>query len=109
MRRSRSQHSLARFLGLTTEPTLSGWANSCALLGCLVGSLLAGALSDQFGRKKLLILSGFLFAVISSLDCLFPSDLHLSDFGAQYRHRKYLLDLCRHLRRRIRDYSAMDA
>jgi sugar porter (SP) family MFS transporter len=57
-----SQHALARLLGLTTEPALSGWANSCALLGCLVGSLGAGALSDKFGRKKLLIFSGFLFA-----------------------------------------------
>src|SRR5262249_16552222 len=42
-----------------------GWANSCALLGCLAGSLAAGALSDQFGRKKLLIFSGFLFGVSS--------------------------------------------
>jgi SP family xylose:H+ symportor-like MFS transporter len=60
-----SQHSLARLLGLTTEATLSGWANSCALLGCLVGSLAAGMLSDKFGRKKLLVFSGFLFAVSS--------------------------------------------
>lgn len=60
-----SQHSLARLLGLTTEATLSGWANSCALLGCLAGSLAAGAVSDKFGRKKLLIFSGFLFAVSS--------------------------------------------
>src|SRR5437588_10411411 len=37
-----SQHALPRMLGLTTEATLSGWANSCALLGCLVGSLGAG-------------------------------------------------------------------
>jgi len=60
-----SQHSLARLLGLTSEATLSGWANSCALLGCLVGSLAAGVLSDKFGRKKLLVFSGFLFAVSS--------------------------------------------
>ena len=62
-----SQHALARSLGLTTEAALSGWANSCALLGCLVGSLLAGALSDKFGRKKLLIFSAFLFAISSVL------------------------------------------
>src|SRR3974390_161022 len=48
-----SQNPFARLLGLTTEPALSGWANSCALLGCLAGSLLAGGLSDKFGRKKL--------------------------------------------------------
>ena len=46
---------------------LSGWANSCALLGCLLGSLVAGLLSDTFGRKRLLLTSAFLFAVSSVL------------------------------------------
>src|SRR5215470_8311799 len=59
------QSPLARFLGLTSEAALSGWANSSALLGCLAGSLLAGGLSDKFGRKKLLIFSGFVFAISS--------------------------------------------
>jgi len=52
-----------------------GWANSCALLGCLLGSLLAGGLSDQFGRKMLLILSAFLFAVTSVLTGWAPAFL----------------------------------
>jgi SP family xylose:H+ symportor-like MFS transporter len=43
----------------------AGWANSCALIGCLLGSLASGALSDKYGRKKLLILSAILFAVSS--------------------------------------------
>jgi sugar porter (SP) family MFS transporter len=47
------------------DPALVGWANSCALIGCLVGSLAAGALSDKFGRKRLLILAAILFAVTS--------------------------------------------
>ncbi len=46
---------------------LSGWANSCALVGCLAGSLVTGGLSDKFGRKKLLVISAFLFAVSSVL------------------------------------------
>jgi sugar porter (SP) family MFS transporter len=46
---------------------LIGWANSCALLGCLLGSLFAGAAADRFGRKKLLIASAVLFAVSSVL------------------------------------------
>ena len=53
-----------RFFGLA-DAASQGWANSCALLGCLVGALLAGALSDRFGRKRLLIFSAFLFAVTS--------------------------------------------
>ena len=46
---------------------LSGWANSCALLGCLAGSLLAGALSDKLGRKILLLAAAALFAISSVL------------------------------------------
>jgi sugar porter (SP) family MFS transporter len=53
--------------------TQSGWANSCALIGCLVGALLAGALSDKFGRKKLLIVSAFLFAATSIGNALAPT------------------------------------
>src|SRR6266478_6248287 len=53
-----------RYFELTSEAQI-GWANSCALIGCLVGALAAGALSDKFGRKKLLILSAFLFAITS--------------------------------------------
>lgn len=53
-----------RYFDLTTEAQI-GWANSCALIGCLVGSLIAGALSDRFGRKRLLIAAALLFAVTS--------------------------------------------
>lgn len=61
------QNGLARALGLNTEAALSGWANSCALLGCLAGSLVAGGMSDKFGRKRLLILSAFIFGASSIL------------------------------------------
>jgi SP family xylose:H+ symportor-like MFS transporter len=54
------------YFHLTSE-TAIGWANSCALIGCLAGSILSGALSERFGRKKLLILSAMLFAVSSVL------------------------------------------
>ncbi len=53
-----------RYFQLTSEAQI-GWANSCALIGCLVGALLAGGLSDRYGRKLLLILSAFLFALTS--------------------------------------------
>jgi sugar porter (SP) family MFS transporter len=53
-----------KFFNLTSDAQI-GWANSCALLGCLLGSLASGALSDRFGRKKLLLFSAFLFAVSS--------------------------------------------
>jgi sugar porter (SP) family MFS transporter len=42
-----------------------GWAMSCALIGCLIGALVAGGLSDRYGRKKLLLLSALVFGVSS--------------------------------------------
>jgi sugar porter (SP) family MFS transporter len=55
------------------DPRLVGWANSCALVGCLAGALVAGALSDRWGRKRLLILSALLFAVTSIGNALAPT------------------------------------
>src|ERR1039458_5193183 len=46
-----------------------------SLLGCLLGSVVAGGLSDRFGRKILLILSAFLFAVTSVLTGWAPAFL----------------------------------
>ena len=54
------------FFNLTRE-SLRGWANSCALLGCLAGAVLSGGMSDKFGRKRLLVVAALLFAVSSVL------------------------------------------
>jgi MFS family permease len=50
-----------------TSAALIGWANSCALLGCLAGSIVSGPLSDRFGRKRGLIVSALLFGISSIL------------------------------------------
>lgn len=50
-----------------TTDWLVGWANSCALLGCLAGSLVAGLVSDGVGRKRVLIASAMVFAASSIL------------------------------------------
>lgn len=52
------------YFHLTSE-ALIGWANSCALLGCFAGSLIAGSAADKFGRKRLLVISAILFALSS--------------------------------------------
>lgn len=44
-----------------------GWANSCALVGCFVGSLIAGSLGNRYGRRPVLLVSAVLFAVSSVL------------------------------------------
>ena len=54
------------YFHLTSQASI-GWANSCALLGCFAGSLLAGPSSDRFGRQRLLVLSALLFALSSIL------------------------------------------
>ncbi len=46
-------------------PFQIGWAMSSALVGCLGGAVLSGALSDRFGRKRPLILAGVIFALSS--------------------------------------------
>jgi SP family arabinose:H+ symporter-like MFS transporter len=47
-----------------------GWFVSCALLGCIVGVSFSGKLSDQYGRKIVLILSAILF-LASAIGCMF--------------------------------------
>jgi sugar porter (SP) family MFS transporter len=48
----------------------TGWYVSSALIGCISGVAIAGILSDQYGRKKVLILSALFFAV-SAIGCTF--------------------------------------
>jgi sugar porter (SP) family MFS transporter len=47
---------------------MEGWLVSSALLGCALGAAAAGTLSDRFGRKLLLLASGWLF-VLCSVGC----------------------------------------
>jgi SP family xylose:H+ symportor-like MFS transporter len=50
-----------------TSAALVGWANSCALVGCLLGSLAAGTLADRYGRRRILLVAAVLFAISSVL------------------------------------------
>jgi sugar porter (SP) family MFS transporter len=47
------------------SPSLEGWAMSCALIGCLVGAISSGGLSNRFGRRRLLSLAALIFAISS--------------------------------------------
>jgi len=56
------------------SPGIMGWIASCALIGCAIGAMVAGVLSDRIGRRKVLMVSGILFAV-SSIGIIIPLDL----------------------------------
>ncbi len=55
----------------TLDANWEGWATGCALLGCALGAGAAGALSDHFGRKKVLILGAVMF-LISAIGTAVP-------------------------------------
>jgi len=45
------------------NPAQEGFAGASAILGCIPGAMVAGFLSDRFGRRKVLFLCAVLFAV----------------------------------------------
>ena len=51
------------YFGITDSPVMQGVAMSTALVGCLVGAMVAGAAADKFGRKPLLVTAAVLFTV----------------------------------------------
>lgn len=57
-----------------TQAGLIGFVVASAILGCIPGSMMAGPLSDAFGRKRILILAA-VFYFISAVGSAFPGTL----------------------------------
>ena len=51
------------YFGISDSPLMQGVAMSTALVGCLVGAMVAGAAADRWGRKPLLTTAAVLFTV----------------------------------------------
>ena len=51
------------YFGISGSPVMQGVAMTTALVGCLVGAMVAGAAADKYGRKPLLTMSAVLFTV----------------------------------------------
>lgn len=54
-----------RFFEISNSTNLQAWAMSSALIGCVLGAVISGVVSDKFGRKWPLLLSAFLFTIAS--------------------------------------------
>ena len=68
------------FFGISDSPLMQGLAMTTALVGCLVGAMVAGAAADKYGRKALLMLSAVLFTVSAIATGLF-NDFFLFNFA----------------------------
>ena len=59
------------YFGISDSPLMQGVAMTTALVGCLVGAIVAGAAADRYGRKPLLMVSAVLFTVSAIATGLF--------------------------------------
>lgn len=59
------------YFGIADSPLMQGVAMTSALIGCLLGALVAGAAADRYGRKPLLMVSAVLFTVSAVATGLF--------------------------------------
>lgn len=59
------------------NPASMGWVTSCLTVGCIIGVIFAGRLSDLIGRKKVLVIVASLFIIGAVGESLSPNVLLL--------------------------------
>jgi len=55
---------------MSLDPAQEGMAGASAILGCIPGAMVAGFLSDRFGRRRMLFLCAILYAVSGLLSAI---------------------------------------
>lgn len=63
------------YFQIQDSPRLQGWAMSSALVGCILGAILAGIVSDKYGRKFPLIGAALLF-ILSAFGSGYANDFN---------------------------------
>ena len=59
------------YFGISDSPLMQGVAMTTALVGCLIGAMVAGVAADKYGRKPLLMFAAVLFTVSAIATGLF--------------------------------------
>ena len=59
------------YFGISDSPLMQGVAMTTALVGCLIGAMVAGGAAEKYGRKPLLMFSAVLFTVSAIATGLF--------------------------------------
>lgn len=59
------------YFGIADSPMMQGVAMTTALVGCLIGAMVAGGAADRYGRKPLLMASAVLFTLSAIATGLF--------------------------------------
>lgn len=49
------------FFSIENNAGMQGWLMSSALVGCIMGVMVAGALSDKYGRKPMMVVAAIMF------------------------------------------------
>ncbi len=61
------------------DPKQTGFAVSCASIGCIIGPLFGGPTADRLGRKKTLLVTALIFSV-GTIGTVFPRTIAQFDF-----------------------------
>lgn len=62
------------FFGITDQQSVQGWVMGSAIIGCIAGVIIAGTLSDRYGRKPLMFVAATIF-LLSAIGTGFADSL----------------------------------